>query len=227
MRVLLIVDVQRDFCAGGTLSVPDGDAVVPVINALLHSPEFDLRIASKDWHPADHVSYFDNHPGRQVFESIEIGSHTQTLWPRHCEQGTLGAELHPELDSKTIDHIIHKGTAPLVDSYSAFFDNNRAQETGLKALLERVASARGVSLSAVTLVVSGLALDYCVAATVRDAVSLGIQCELVVDATRAVNLSPGDDIKVLRELASLGVKLVDSRARQVGLNRAASITLSA
>ncbi len=211
MKILLAVDVQRDFCPGGALAVPDGDGIVPLVNALLKSPEFDLRIASKDWHPAGHISFFDNHAGKQAFETIELGTGPQTLWPRHCVQFSPGAELHPGLSEAAFDYVVCKGTSVNVDSYSAFYDNNRAQETELRSIIEREAAARGVSRDNVTLVVCGLALDYCVAATLRDAVELGFKCELVLDGCRAVNLNAGDDTKVLRDLIARGVTIYSGR----------------
>jgi nicotinamidase/pyrazinamidase len=218
MRILIAVDVQKDFCPGGALAVPDGDGIVPLVNSLLKSSEFDLRVASKDWHPADHISFFDNHPGKQVFETIEVSGGAQTLWPRHCEQFSPGAELHEGLSEAAFDYVVCKGMNSNVDSYSAFYDNNRAQETQLRSIIEREAAARGVSRENVTLVVCGLALDYCVAATLRDAVELGFKCELVLDGCRAVNLNAGDDTKVLRDLISRGVSVYSSR-EVVQLNR--------
>jgi nicotinamidase/pyrazinamidase len=211
MKVLLLVDIQNDFCPGGTLAVPDGDQVVPVANALLRSGNYDLAIATADCHPANHVSFADNHAGRAVFEQIDLASGAQTLWPRHCVQGTTGAELHPELGVEKLAYIVEKGTDAAIDSYSGFFDNGQQKETRLRSILEHEACQRGLTLADIELTVCGLALDYCVAATVRDAVRLGIHTELVVDACRSVNLTPGDDVRALKELAGLGVVITESR----------------
>jgi len=211
MKVLLLVDIQNDFCPGGALAVPEGDQIVPVANALLRSGQYALAIATKDWHPADHISFAENHEGRSVFEQIELSFGSQTLWPRHCVQGTDGAELHAELAADRLNYIVEKGTDPQIDSYSGFFDNGARKETELRCILEQEAAQRGLSLKDIELTVCGLALDYCVAATVRDALRLGIQTEVVVDGTRSVNLKPGDDLKTLRELGALGAVLSESK----------------
>ena len=217
MKVLLLVDIQKDFCPGGALTVPDGDQVVAVANQLMNSKKFDLVVGSLDWHPADHVSFADNHKGKSVFQQIEL-SHTdgeryqQTLWPRHCVAGSEGAKLHPDLQQNKIDALICKGTNPGIDSYSAFFDNGRRQETGLGRQLFDLAknpSLNGGS-GKLELYICGLATDYCVAATARDARFLNIETTLVLDACRAVNITPGDDVKALRQLSELGVKISDS-----------------
>jgi nicotinamidase/pyrazinamidase len=210
MKVLVLVDVQNDFCPGGALAVPEGDQVVPVANALIASGEFDLVIATKDWHPATHVSFADNHPGKKLFEQIDLTHGTQTLWPPHCVQGSIGAELHPEILVSGIHHVVEKGTDHDIDSYSGFYDNNHRKETLLLAIIEKESVARGFSASDVRITVCGLALDYCVAATARDAASLGYKTEVVVDACRAVNLTPGDDMRTLRELAQVGVGITTS-----------------
>ena len=211
MKVLILVDIQNDFCPGGALPVPEGDHVVPAANTLMRSGAFDLVVATKDWHPANHISFADNHEGREVFQQIELPSGAQTLWPRHCVQGTSGAELHPKLDTNRIDHIVTKGTSQSIDSYSGFFDNGHQQETDLRELLTREATLRGIPFNEVRLSVCGLALDYCVAATARDAARLGFKTDIILDACRAVNISPGDDLRTLRELTTLGVGVVSSR----------------
>ena len=210
MKVLILVDIQNDFCPGGTLAVPEGDHVVAVANKLIASGEFDLVIATKDWHPGNHISFADNHEGRQLFDQIELSSGSQALWPRHCVEGTPGAELHAGLLQDRIHHVVPKGTDPAIDSYSGFFDNSHLKETALQGLIERECEVRCVSRSDVTIAVCGLALDYCVAATARDAASLGFKTEVIVDACRAVNITPGDDVRTLRELTALGVGLVTS-----------------
>ena len=210
MKVLVLVDIQNDFCPGGALAVPEGDQVVAVANKLIASGEFDLVIATKDWHPATHVSFADNHEGKEVFQQIELASGRQTLWPRHCVEGTVGAELHPGLMAHRIDQFVHKGTAPGIDSYSGFFDNNHQKETPLRHLIEKESEAGHVPRYDVEIAVCGLALDYCVAATARDAAALGYKTVVVVDGCRAVNITPGDDVRTLRELATLGVGIITS-----------------
>ena len=210
MKVLILVDIQNDFCPGGALAVPEGHQVVPVANKLMCSGAFDLVIASKDWHPEGHVSFADNHTGRNVFERIELSSGPQTLWPRHCVQGSPGAELHLHLERAAIDFIVEKGTSPTIDSYSAFFDNNHDRETALRSILIKEGARRGTTPRDIELSICGLALDYCVAATARDAAELGFKTEIIIDACRAVNITPGDDLAALRELNALGVGVVTS-----------------
>lgn len=210
MKVLVLVDIQKDFCPGGALAVPEGDQVVALANKLMSSGAFDVVIATRDWHPADHVSFADNHEGRKIFEQLELPSGPQTLWPRHCVQGTQGAELHPDLERAALDYIVDKGTSPSIDSYSGFFDNNHERETNLRQILTREANLRGVPQREIEISVCGLALDYCVAATARDAAQLGFRTQIVVDACRAVNITAGDDLRALRELTGLGVEVTTS-----------------
>jgi nicotinamidase/pyrazinamidase len=212
MRILLLVDIQNDFCPGGSLAVPEGDQVVPLANKLMRSGAFDLVVATQDWHPADHISFADNHEGMKVFETLELPRGPQTLWPRHCVQGTPGADLHPDLERGGIDYIVEKGTSPSIDSYSGFFDNNNERETSLREILNREANLRGAKQHEIEISVCGLALDYCVAATARDAATLGFRTQIVVDACRAVNITPGDDLRTLRELAATGVEVTTSGA---------------
>lgn len=212
MKVLLLVDIQNDFCPGGALAVPEGHQVVAVANGLMRSGEFDLVVASLDWHPADHVSFASNHSGRSPFESIMLPGGEQTLWPAHCVQGTPGADLHPDLDRSRINAFVTKGVDRQVDSYSAFFDNDRRRETPLRQLLLAKAALFGTpDLNEIQLTLCGLATDYCVAATARDALDLSISTTLVLDACRAVNLVPGDEERVLRDLARRGASIVESR----------------
>lgn len=225
MKVLILVDIQNDFCPGGALAVPGGDEVVPIANALINSDAFELVIATKDWHPGGHISFADNHEGGRMFEVISLQGSRQTLWPRHCVQGSAGAELHPRLVRERIDCIVEKGTDNEVDSYSGFFDNNRRRETALRSLLEGEAARRGKVTGDVQLSVCGLALDYCVAATARDAIELGYATEVIVDGCRAVNLSPGDDMRILRELAQAGVEITTSAEIVPGRHAARSLEI--
>ena len=200
MKALVIVDVQNDFCPGGSLAVPEGDRVVPIINGLM--PRFDLVVAAQDWHPADHGSFAANHPGRKPGEVIELDGLEQLLWPVHCVQGTAGAELHPELNRAGITRVFQKGIDRNVDSYSGFFDNGRRQATGLGDYLRQ----QGVT----DVCVCGLATDYCVKATALDALELGFATCLVEDACRGVDLSPGDVERAIAHMAEAGVRVVQS-----------------
>ncbi len=196
-RALLLVDIQHDFLPGGALGVADGDAVVPVARRL--AERFDLVVASQDWHPADHGSFAANHPGRAPLEVVELHGLSQVLWPTHCVQGSRGAEL---VDDFGAAHVVRKGTDPTVDSYSAFFDNGRRQDTGLHAWL----AAHDVE----ELYVMGLATDYCVKFTALDAADCGYATFVVEDGCRGVNARAGDADAALQELRDAGVRVVRS-----------------
>jgi nicotinamidase/pyrazinamidase len=200
MKTLLIVDVQNDFLPGGALPVSDGDKIIPVINAL--QKKFSHIIATRDWHPANHVSFASNHESAQVGKSILIKGLPQTLWPDHCVQGSPGAELSPLLDQKLIDRTFFKGDDPEIDSYSAFFDNGRLKQTGLHQYLKN----KGVT----DLYVTGLAADICVYYTVKDALSLGYKTWLVTDATLGVNLKATDTEVALQDMTNSGAQLISS-----------------
>ncbi len=175
---LLVIDVQNDFCPGGALAVAGGDKIIPRINALMG--DFATVVLTQDWHPADHSSFAANHPGRDPFTQIDMAYGTQTLWPVHCVQGSAGAEFHPDLRSDPAHLIIRKGFRAAIDSYSAFFENDRQTATGLHGYLRE----RGVTR--VTLV--GLATDYCVAYSALDAARLGYHVTLLEGACRAIDL---------------------------------------
>lgn len=196
-----MVDIQNDFCPGGSLAVPQGDDVVSLANAL--QVKFDLVVATQDWHVRDHVSFAVNHPGSQVGDIIDIDGIQQVLWPAHCVQGTFGAQFHPELDVSRVSHIIHKGADRYIDSYSAFFDNAHLRSTGLADYLHE----HGV----VSIYLLGLATDYCVKYSCLDAVSLGFDVHLIVDACRGIDLQSGDIAKALQEVQAQGVKIVTSK----------------
>jgi len=198
MRALIIVDVQNDFCPGGALAVPEGDRVIEIINRI--APRFDLVVATQDWHPAGHLSFAANHPGKAIGEQIELAGLPQTLWPVHCVQGTRGAELHPRLDRSHIERVFVKGTDPSIDSYSGFFDNGHRASTGLGDYLK----SRGVT----DVFVCGLATDYCVRATALDAVQLGFKTFLIEDACRGVELHAGDVWRAIEEMRVRGVHIV-------------------
>jgi nicotinamidase/pyrazinamidase len=176
-EALVVIDVQLDFCPGGALAVAGGDAVVDGINALW--PEFRAVVLTQDWHPAGHSSFASSHPGRAPFETVAMPYGEQTLWPDHCVQGTDGAAFHPRLRTDA-DLILRKGFRAEVDSYSAFFENDRTTPTGLAGYLRE----RG--LSRLTLV--GLATDYCVSFSALDAARLGFGVTVVEGLTRAIDL---------------------------------------
>ncbi len=201
MKTLLIVDVQNDFLPGGALPVSEGDEIIPVINTL--QKKFNHIIATRDWHPANHVSFASNHESGQVGKTILIKGLTQTLWPDHCVQGSPGAELSPILNQHLIDKTFFKGDDPEIDSYSAFFDNGRLKQTGLHQYLKN----KGVT----DIYVTGLAADVCVYYTVKDALSLGYNTWLVTDATRGVNLMPADTEAALKDMAKRGAQLISSQ----------------
>jgi len=195
-HVLVVVDLQNDFVTG-SLAVRDAAAIVPVINRL--RPAFSSAVFTKDWHPANHGSFAANHPGKAVFEQIELAGLPQTLWPVHCVQGTPGAELVAGLDTK-VAHVFEKGTDPAIDSYSGFYDNARRRSTGLGEFLK----ANGVE----ELFVCGLATDFCVKATAIDAVQLGFKTHLIEDACRGVELQPGDIARAIEAMRIAGVRII-------------------
>ena len=182
MMALLVIDVQNDFLPGGALAVPDGHEVVEVANRLM--PEYELVVATQDWHPAGHHSIASRHPERAVGETIDLNGRQQVLWPDHCVQKSRGAELAPGLNKHEIDHVILKGTNHTIDSYSAFFDNTRQKSTGLEVFL------RDREVDEVHIL--GLATDYCVKATALDAIALGFRTLLLTDGIRGVELNIGD-----------------------------------
>ena len=177
MKALLLIDIQNDFLPGGRLAVPEGDAIIPLVNAL--QPRFDLVVATQDWHPAGHQSFASSHAGRSPFELINLHGLPQVLWPDHCTQTSDGAGLAPALHTGRIEAIFRKGMNPEIDSYSAFFDNGHRKSTGLADYLR----GRGVT----EVVVAGLAADYCVYYSALDALAAGFATTVVTDATRAIS----------------------------------------
>ena len=199
-QALLIIDLQPDFLPGGALAVPGGDEIIPTVSAL--AAGFEIVVATQDWHPPDHGSFAANHSGRNPGEVIELHGLQQVLWPTHCVAGTPGATLVPSVRALTLAEVFRKGSDPTVDSYSGFFDNGKRRATGLADWL----AERGIT----DLVVCGLALDYCVKFTILDALAIGLGVTLVRDATRAVDLQPGDGERALRAIEAAGAKVVDS-----------------
>lgn len=176
--VLLVIDVQNDFCPGGALAVPDGDAVVPLINRL--AAHFPHVLMTQDWHPPGHSSFASTHSGRQPFETMELAYGPQTLWPDHCVQGTSGAEFHGDLAIARAELIVRKGFDPAIDSYSAFYENDRETATGLTGYLR----TRGFK----RIFMAGLATDFCVCYSAIDAAREGFEVVVVEDACRAIDL---------------------------------------
>lgn len=195
MHALIIVDIQNDFVTGGKLEVPHGEQIIPLVNQL--SEKIDLVIATQDWHPQEHKSFASNHPEKKPFEKILLAGLEQTLWPDHCVQESHGAEFHALLQMHRVESIFRKGMVPDIDSYSGFFDNGHRKATGLAGYLKE----REVD----TVYVCGLAAEYCVAYTVKDAVQQGFKTFLIEDATRAIN--PADFEKAKKEISNIGGKI--------------------
>jgi nicotinamidase/pyrazinamidase len=197
--VLLVIDVQNDFCPGGALAVADGDAVIEVIHRI--APKFEHIVLTQDWHPAGHSSFASAHAGKKPYEQVELSYGSQTLWPDHSVQGSKGAEFHPLLRLPQAELILRKGYRPLIDSYSAFFENDRSTPTGLAGYLEER------ELTRVFLV--GLAYDYCVGYSALDARRLGLQAVVIRDACRAIDRD-NSEAKMETEFDEAGVMLIES-----------------
>ena len=202
---LLVIDVQNDFCPGGALAVPGGDAVVPVINRLAGA--FPHVLLTQDWHTPGHSSFASSHPGQQPFASIEMPYGAQTLWPDHCVQGTPGAEFHRDLVRDRAELVLRKGFRRAVDSYSAFYENDRRTATGLAGYLRE----RGIG----RVFLVGLATDFCVQYSALDAARAGLRAIVIEDACRAIDLA-GSLAAAKQAMAEVGVKLLTSAALQAG-----------
>ena len=200
MKALILVDLQNDFCPGGALAVAEGDRVIAVANAL--QKKFDLVAATQDWHPKDHGSFASNHPGKIPGDVVDLHGIQQILWPDHCVQGSRGAEFHPKLDRSGINRIIQKGTDKTIDSYSTFYDNGHRKSTGLEDYLRQ----KGVD----EVYLAGLATDYCVKYSALDAVKLGFKTNVILDASRGIDLKPGDITRAIEEMRSAGVNILTS-----------------
>ena len=201
-RALILVDIQYDFLPGGALAVAEGDAVIPVANAV--QPKFELVVATQDWHPPDHGSFASNHPGKKPGDRIELAGLPQVLWPDHCVQGSRGAEFHADLDRGRIARVFRKGTDPAIDSYSGFYDNAHRKSTGLGEYLKE----EGVT----DVYILGLATDYCVRWSALDAMKLGFRTHVIEDGCRGVELKPGDVASALREIRAAGAEITTSAA---------------
>lgn len=195
-QALVVIDVQNDFCPGGALAVPGGSEIVDGINALM--PAFDHVILTQDWHPAGHSSFASSHAGKAPFDMIDMPYGPQVLWPDHCVQGSQGAAFHPDLNTDAAAIIQRKGMNPAIDSYSAFFENDRATPTGLDGALK--------NLGICDLTFVGLATDFCVAYSALDAARLGFKATLRQDLCRAIDLN-----------GSLNTALADMRVAGVVL----------
>jgi nicotinamidase/pyrazinamidase len=201
MRALILVDIQNDFLSDGALAVTDGDQIIPIVNKL--QAQFELVVMTQDFHPANHGSFVENHPGLRPYDVVQLGGLPQVLWPAHCVQGTPGSEFAMALDIRNVDRIFEKGTDPTIDSYSGFFDNGRRKATGLGDYLHE----KGVT----DVYVCGLATDFCVKYTALDALSLGFKTFLIEDASRGVNINEGDVKKAVAEMKAAGIAVMRSK----------------
>ncbi len=201
MKALIIVDVQNDFLPGGALPVPRGDEIIPVVNDL--QQQFELIVATQDWHPRDHGSFAANHAGKKPGDRIMLDGIEQILWPIHCVQNTPGAAFAPGLETNRFARVFQKGVDSKIDSYSAFFDNAHRRATGLGDYLKQ----RDVT----DVYLCGLATDYCVKYSVLDARQLGFKALLIVDVCRGINLAPGDVDLAIEEMRAAGAAIVQTR----------------
>ncbi|MDH4092362.1 MAG: bifunctional nicotinamidase/pyrazinamidase [Cyclobacteriaceae bacterium] len=198
MHALIIVDIQHDFTPGGKLAVPLGDEIIPLVNALQES--FSLVVATQDWHPKNHKSFASSHPGKNPFEKIMLHGMSQVLWPDHCIQGSAGAKLHSDLNGNKIEAIFRKGMDSEIDSYSGFYDNGYKKSTGLAGYLRE----RKVQ----KVYVCGLAADYCVSYTAKDALKENFETYIIEDATRPI--APEGFEKAKDEILSSGGQIIKS-----------------
>ena len=198
MRALLIIDVQNDFLPGGALAVPGGDDIITLINSI--QARFDLIVATQDWHPAGHKSFASSHNDKKPFDVIPWMGHEQVLWPDHCIQGTEGAACAPGLDMNRVAAIFRKGMSPEIDSYSGFYDNGHLRSTGLAHYL------KGMQVAEVF--IAGLAGDFCVFFTAKDARLEGFQTRIIEDATRSISNRGFENAK--KEMHQQGAHIISS-----------------
>lgn len=200
MRALVVVDIQNDFLPGGALAVKEGDKIIPLVNKL--PPKFDIVVATQDWHPANHESFASNYSNGAIGDLVDLHGLPQVLWPDHCVQNTWGAEFAKALNISLIQQVFRKGTDSTVDSYSGFFDNGKKKDTGLSTYLQ--------SRSVEQLFIVGLATDYCVKFTALDAVNLGFETTVIIDAVKAVNLHPEDQDNAIKTMRLAGIQIKQS-----------------
>jgi len=193
-----MVDIQNDFLPGGALAVKEGSKIIPLVNNL--QKKFDLVVATQDWHPANHESFASNYPNGVIGDLVDLHGLPQVLWPDHCIQNTWGAELAETLDISSVQKVFRKGAEAAVDSYSGFFDNGKRKDTGLSTYLQ--------SKDVEQLFIVGLATDYCVKFTALDAVNLGFETTVIVDAVKAVNLHPEDQENAIRTMRQAGIQII-------------------
>jgi nicotinamidase/pyrazinamidase len=198
MKALIILDLQNDFTPGGSLAIDMGDSIIPLVNRL--QEHFDLVVATQDWHPENHRSFASNNAGKNPFDTIEINGHSDTLWPDHCVQGSIGAEFHPGLNTKNIAAVFRKGMDPETDSYSGFYDNDHKTATGLTGYLK----TKGVD----EVYFCGLAGDICVYYSIKDSVKEGFATTLIEDAAMPLSIENYTIIK--KELKKMGVNIIKS-----------------
>jgi len=201
MDALLIVDMQNDFCPGGALAVPEGDAIVPQINEL--SAAFGSVLQTQDWHPEGHQSFASSHPDHAPYDVVEVDYGEQVLWPDHCVQGTKGAAFHPDLNTTDTELIIRKGFRPEIDSYSAFYENDGTTATGLAGYLRE----RGID----TLYLCGLATDFCVKWSAVDGRKEGFDVYVIEDATRGID-QDGSLAQAWDAMNEAGVQIISAEA---------------
>jgi nicotinamidase/pyrazinamidase len=195
----VMIDVQNDFCPGGALAVADGNAIIPRINEL--QSMFEVNVLTQDWHPDNHTSFADSHGAAEPFSVVKVDYGDQVLWPRHCVVGTQGAAFHDDLKTETADLVIRKGFRPAIDSYSAFFENDRRTRTGLAGYLKE----RDVD----EIFLSGLATDFCVYYSAIDAINHGFAVSIISDCCRAIDLQGSLDL-ALEDMTRAGVKFISS-----------------
>jgi len=198
MKALLLVDIQIDFIPGGSLAVPGGNEIISIVNNL--QQQFDVVAATQDWHPDNHKSFASNHKEKKAFDIIQLNGLEQVLWPDHCVQGTKGAEFSKELNMNKVEAIFRKGTDPEIDSYSGFYDNGHRKTTGLADYLK--------GKQATEVYIAGLAGDYCVYYTAKDALLEGFMTFIIEDAVRAINVEGFKKAK--EDILSKGGKIINS-----------------
>ena len=199
MQALIVIDVQNDFCPGGALAVAEGDGIIPAINAMMD--RFPVCVLTQDWHPADHASFAASHPGAAPFSVVDMPYGPQVLWPTHCVIGSQGAAFHPDLRTGPAQLVIRKGFRAAIDSYSAFFENDRTTPTGLEGYLR--------NLGVTSLYLAGLATDYCVAYSALDARQLGFDVTVDLAACRAIDLN-GSLTDAITKMQAAGVVMLNS-----------------